>query len=125
MPGGKRFRCKQQNAIRRFAQKRKGYDGSENLIGFAELVETSPGVVEVGLGLRPDLTGRGWGLAYVRAVLGFARERFAPREFCLAVAAFNARAIRVYERAGFRETERYAHDTNGGTHAFVRMRSPA
>jgi len=79
----------------------------------------------VGLGLRPDLTGAGHGLEFVTAVLSFARQRFAPREFCLTVAAFNARAILVYKRAGFREAERFQHETNGGTHAFVRMRRPA
>jgi hypothetical protein len=27
----------------------------------------------------------------------------------------------VYERAGFREVERFEHVTNGGLHAFIRM----
>jgi [ribosomal protein S18]-alanine N-acetyltransferase len=43
------------------------------------------------------------------------------QSFTLAVAAFNQRAITVYERAGFREVERYEHFTNGGLHAFIRM----
>jgi len=37
------------------------------------------------------------------------------------VAAFNRRAITVYERAGFREVERFEHFTNGGLHAFIRI----
>jgi hypothetical protein len=37
------------------------------------------------------------------------------------VAAFNRRAITVYERAGFHEIERFEHVTNGGLHAFIRM----
>jgi RimJ/RimL family protein N-acetyltransferase len=37
------------------------------------------------------------------------------------VAAFNQRAIAVYERAGFREAERYQHFTNGALHDFVWM----
>jgi ribosomal-protein-alanine N-acetyltransferase len=59
--------------------------------------------VEVGLGLRPDLTGQasGLGLTFVLAGLDFARQRFHPARFRLTVAAFNTRAIRVYERAGF------------------------
>lgn len=59
-------------------------------------------LLDVGLGLRPDLTGRGLGLAFVRAVLAEGRRRYRPAGFRLTVAAFNARAIRVYERAGFR-----------------------
>jgi hypothetical protein len=31
--------------------------------------------------------------------------------------------ITVYERAGFRETGRFEHYTNGGLHAFIRMAS--
>jgi ribosomal-protein-alanine N-acetyltransferase len=57
-----------------------------------------------GLGLRPDLTGRGLGLAFVMAGLDFVREQFSPKRIVLDVAEFNERAIRVYERAGFRRT---------------------
>jgi [ribosomal protein S18]-alanine N-acetyltransferase len=81
--------------------------------------------VEVGLGLRPDLTNRGLGRSFLLAGLAFARERYAPARFRLAVAAFNQRAIRVYERAGFRQRESYMHWTNGGEHAFLRMERPA
>ena len=83
------------------------------------------GVVEIGLGLRPDLTGRGLGGGYVEACLAFARERFRPARFRLAVAAFNRRAITVYERAGFQAVEEFDHWTNGGEHRFVRMERDA
>jgi ribosomal-protein-alanine N-acetyltransferase len=59
------------------------------------------------------------------AGLEFARERYAPARFRLAVAAFNQRAIRVYERAGFHRGELYMHRTNGGEHPFLRMERPA
>ena len=64
-------------------------------------------MLEYGLGIRPDLTGRGLGLEFVRAGLEFGRERFRPGRIVLAVAAFNERAIAVYERAGFAETGRH------------------
>src|SRR4051794_3398290 len=64
--------------------------------------------LDVGLGLRPDLTGGGRGLDFVRAVLAFGRSRFAPARFRLTVAAFNVRAQRVYARAGFRVAGRFA-----------------
>jgi RimJ/RimL family protein N-acetyltransferase len=59
-------------------------------------------LLDVGLGLRPDLTGQGLGLALVQAVRAFAEATYAPAGLRLTVASFNQRAIRVYERAGFR-----------------------
>ena len=99
-------------------------DDPGDLVGFS-MFKHEGDTVEVGLGLRPDLTGRGLGLSFLLAGLEFARGRYAPARFRLAVAAFNQRAIRVYERAGFRRGESYMHRTNGGEHAFLRMERPA
>jgi ribosomal-protein-alanine N-acetyltransferase len=79
------------------------------------------GSLDIGLGLRPDLTGRGLGLEFLVAVLEFGRRHFAPTGFRLAVATFNERAIRVYERAGFRRVEVFTHHTNGGDYPFLVM----
>ena len=81
----------------------RGPDGS--LEGFVQLEAAGDGV-EIGLGLRPDLTGRGLGLAFTAAAIELAEHRGAER-IVLVVAAFNRRAIRVYERAGFVETGRH------------------
>jgi [ribosomal protein S18]-alanine N-acetyltransferase len=85
------------------------------------VVKLSGRVAEIGLGLRPDLTGLGLGESFVAACLRFAAETLGAESYTLAVAAFNQRAITVYQRAGFREVERYEHFTNGGLHTFVRM----
>lgn len=90
------------------------------VVAFAQLVAEA-GTVDVGLGLRPDLTGRGLGAAFLESVLSEARSRHAPQRFTLSVAAFNRRAIVVYERAGFAEVARLQHATNGGVHEFVTM----
>lgn len=92
----------------------------EDLVGFFQF-ENKGGDVDVGLGLRPDLTGQGRGLKFLLPGLEFAEKRFAPVRFTLSVATFNRRAITVYERAGFRRGEVYAHETNGGEHEFLRM----
>jgi [ribosomal protein S18]-alanine N-acetyltransferase len=99
-------------------------DDRGDLVGFAAF-STEGDAVEVGLGLRPDLTGRRLGLSFLLSSLEFARGRYAPARFRLAVATFNQRAIRVYERAGFRRDESYPHRTNGGEHEFLRMERPA
>jgi ribosomal-protein-alanine N-acetyltransferase len=90
------------------------------LAGFL-VIKRRGGFTEIGLGLRPDLTGRGLGGAFLEAGVAFAR----PGPFVLHVAAFNARAITVYERAGFVAVEHYEHFTNGALHPFIRMERSA
>ena len=95
-------------------------NGAGELVGFFAFQITG-GVVDYGLGLRPDLTGKGSGADFVRAGLDFAQSRFSPKTIQLHVAAFNKRAIKVYQRIGFREVEHYMNRTNGGEFEFVRM----
>jgi len=76
------------------------FDERGALVGFFQF-EKKGQIVEVGLGLRPDLTGRKLGLGFMLAGLEFARRHFSPTGFQLSVATFNERAILVYERAGF------------------------
>ena len=106
---------------------------SGELAGFLELVasesETAAGTkveVEVGLGVRPDLTGRGIGLEFVLAALEFSHERWSPRAFALDVFPWNERAIRCYERAGFERGEVYDRRFEDGNEVtFLRMMRPA
>ena len=79
------------------------------------------GSVDVGLGLRPDLTGRGRGLGFVWAGLEFGRRSFSPAGFRLFVATFNERAIRVYELAGFRRVEVFVRHREGVDQPFLLM----
>jgi len=106
----------------------EGYFSAHNaggeLIGFFGF-ECKDDVVGVGLGLRPDLTGRGLGLAFLEQGLSFAHDRFQPVGFKLSVAELNERAIKVYERAGFVRTRSFSHETNGGVFPFVELERPA
>lgn len=43
------------------------YDEEERLTGFFCFTRDETGCVHIGLGMRPDLTGRGLGLAFVEA----------------------------------------------------------
>lgn len=82
-------------------------------------------LLDIGLGMRPDLTGKGLGLAFVQAGLSFARAQFAPLAFRLFVFAFNERAIRVYEKAGFERTDTLLQQDTNGERIFVEMRRAA
>lgn len=97
-------------------------DSTGALVGFFTFEEGRDGALSIGLGMRPDLTGRGLGLAFVRAGIEEGRTMFRGRPFQLAVAAFNVRAIRVYEKAGFERIGTFLQETNGGVHEFVAMR---
>jgi RimJ/RimL family protein N-acetyltransferase len=80
-------------------------DEEGSLVGFYYFEEKGT-ALEIGLGLRPQLAGRGLGLEFFRAGVEYGRRRFGPARIILAVAAFNERARIVYERAGFRVTGR-------------------
>ena len=96
------------------------FDRGGVLVGFFQF-EKEGKTVDVGLGMKPDLTGKGLGVGYLLAGLEFARRRFSPERFTLSVATFNERAILVYERAGFRRDTLYRHNTNGGRYLFLSM----
>ena len=102
-----------------------GADGRAEAFWYFEQPED--GVLEIGIGLRPDLVGRGLGESFLRAELDHARERFAPHTFRLFVTEWNTRAIALYERLGFREVgDRHIRSFERfGDHVFLRMERPA
>ena len=110
--------------VRRNGKYVSAHGATGELIGFFGFTRDGD-VVGIGVGLRPDLTGRGFGLECLEQGLAYARARFAPRRFRLGVAMFNERAIKVYERAGFVTTRSFMHETNGGLFSFVEMERPA
>ena len=69
--------------------------------------------LDIGLGVRPDLTGLGRGLSFVKAVLDFARQTFAPVIFRVTIAQFNKRAQRVWEKAGFHPVQTFQRQHDG------------
>lgn len=99
-------------------------DGANERVGVFTFIQRG-GVVEIGLAMRPDLTGRGLGLSFVQAGLDFARHRYAPTRFTLDVATFNVRAQRVYERAGFRPLDTFSRRFKGKQCEFLAMSRPA
>lgn len=80
--------------------------------------------LDIGLGMRPDLTGHGLGLEFLEACIAFARERYAPPMLRLSVATFNQRAITVYQRAGFEAGPSVPSPMRGGETEFLVMTLP-
>lgn len=81
-------------------------------------------LLDIGLGMRPDLCGQGGGTAFVMEGLRFGRAKFGALGFRLTVAAFNLRAIRTYEKAGFAVEKKIVHGESG-MDFFVMMRKDA
>ena len=81
--------------------------------------------LDVGLGMRPNLTGQGMGTEFVLAGLRFAKENLSPPAFRLTVAASNLRAVRVYERVGFEAVEAFGARTPDGSREWLLMRREA
>lgn len=77
--------------------------------------------LDIGIGLRPDLTGQGLGGAFFGACLDHAGRTREPGALRLAVAAFNTRAIAVYTHAGFRPLDRCQSPVRGRPIEFVIM----
>ena len=98
--------------------------GDDNRVGVFTFIRRGASV-EIGLAMRPDLTGRGLGLVFVEAGMDFARARYAPTRFTLDVAIFNERARKVYERAGFRPAGTFTRSARGGPREFLAMNRPA
>ena len=94
-------------------------DDEGELIGFFNFVREGD-EVRVGLGIRPDLTGRGLGAQFIEAGLRYAIDAWSPKRFRLWVAWWNERALRAYRRAGFREVAEHE-----GKRRFVEMERPA
>lgn len=84
--------------------------------------ENENGSVGIGLGMKPELTGKGLGLDFFKAGLSYAISKYNPKEITLSVATFNERAIKVYERAGFESVKTFMQDTNGSSFEFLKMK---
>jgi ribosomal-protein-alanine N-acetyltransferase len=78
----------------------------------------------IGFGLKPQLTGQGLGAGFVTACVEFSLERYGyqGKYVKLGVAAFNQRAIKVYERVGFRVFQRAVGKIGGQELPVLRMR---
>lgn len=63
--------------------------------------------LDLGMGVRPDLTGQGRGASFATALCDFAQQHYAPAALRVTVAAFNERALRVWRGIGFVEVQRF------------------
>ena len=75
-----------------------------------------------GVQMRPCLTGKGMGTEVVTNILNFGKEKYNLSEITLLVASFNERAIRLYEKLGFKIIEQFPANVNNEDIIFVEMK---
>jgi ribosomal-protein-alanine N-acetyltransferase len=73
----------------------------------------SADALDMGGGLRPDLTGQGLGPQIIRAAMDFAMVEFSPQAFRTTIAEFNLRAQRACQKVGYVLAQRFVAQHNG------------
>ncbi|MBL1226320.1 GNAT family N-acetyltransferase [Enterococcus sp. BWR-S5] len=95
---------------------------NDELFGYFVILLNNPTTVELGLGLKPELTGKGFGQSFISEIMDFTAAKFPEiSKIELSVAAFNQRAIKTYLAVGFTESHHFLKKTNGGTYDFIKM----
>ena len=93
---------------------------SNNLCGYIRFIENKDFVL-VGLGLKPSLCGQGLGDIIMKLLKNECKKRYGSKKIALEVRSFNKRAIKCYERSGFKITDVYQKDTLIGSDEFIKM----
>ncbi|WP_112181869.1 MULTISPECIES: GNAT family N-acetyltransferase [Paraliobacillus] len=91
------------------------------LVAFLSFSKVAVTTCDIGLGMRPDLTGQSNGAEFLRAGINFIQSEIKPKKITLSVATFNQRAIKLYRKVGFQGIETFMQDTNGSTFEFLKM----
>ncbi|ENQ3077813.1 GNAT family N-acetyltransferase [Bacillus cereus] len=94
---------------------------NNEIVGFFSFNKIDIHTVDIGLGMEPNLTGKGLGLAFMKAGLEFCVKKYRPKYVTLSVATFNKRAIKVYEKVGFEAVGTFVQETNGSCFEFLKM----
>lgn len=88
-------------------------DENDRLVGFfcignaakvpigAEFGVYDEDLIDIGIGLKPELTGQGYGFIFFSFIVEYVQYSYKDVPLRLTVAQFNHRAIRLYEKFGF------------------------
>lgn len=80
--------------------------------------------VDVGLGMRPDLIGRGMGTEFLQAVLAHIEGAGGAMRLRATIATFNSRCRQVFEKAGFLHEQTFSVAETGDLEFVVVVRQP-
>lgn len=80
--------------------------------------------LDIGVGLRPELTGQGLGQAVIEAAVAHAEDAFEASNMRVTVAPCNERALTVCRRAGFEDVAQFEGRQGRSYTVLVRRSSP-
>ena len=89
-------------------------------MGFLTYYKQDKGI-EIGIGLRPDLCGKQLGADFITQAEAYLYRLLHPNRFSLSVAAFNKRAIKLYQQCGYEITNSQMRHTNNDMYEFYDM----
>lgn len=97
------------------------YFDNGRLVGFTNILEEENEVF-IGIGVAPELCGKGYGQKILEIVAGICNELYPSKREYLEVRSWNSRAVKCYEKAGFRiDGEPFKQETSIGAGTFYRM----
>lgn len=90
-------------------------------VGFVNILEEAEEVF-IGIGVNPEFCNRGYGQQMLQEVYEISKRLYPAKPLYLEVRSWNKRAIRCYEKAGFKvEGFPYQLETGIGLGTFYRM----
>ena len=107
------------NEEKRQEQFRSVYENNK-LIGYFRFRDID-GIINIGLGMKPELCGQGKGKQFLQCILS--TEELKNKNIELEVRNFNARAIKSYENVGFKKIKEIEKETLQGKDLFIIMRN--
>lgn len=100
-----RGKLEEQAALFSMLEKKSGA-----FIGNVELMDLADSQAELGIAVTAKMQDRGYGTEAVRAVVAYGMKELGLRRIVLKAYPDNARAIRCYEKCGFREYDHTDED---------------
>lgn len=100
------------------------YNEDNELVGNCEFYDVGDDgeiLYAVGVQMKPILTGKGYGEAFCKAIIEYGRKVIGFNRLGIAVADFNKRARRVYEKLGFELIEEDVWNIRGNDYKFIIM----
>lgn len=98
-----------------------GFWSEGTLVGFVNILEEKNEVF-IGIGVNPDFCGKHYGRQMLLLAYEISKGLYPDKPLYLEVRTWNARAIKCYEKAGFRiDGQPYELTTGIGSGTFYRM----